>query len=380
MPGAEGAGVELVNATAMQSGYTLGVRADGRELLVVAAKGTFLMPEQGEEARLSEEQVPLCETDEFAGEPGCSAPVREMDFAPHKPRCDVLLNGSAHAPRGRPAARVGVSLRVGSWSKSFDVVGDRVWQAGAAGIGGAPPEPFTAMPISYGNAFGGIDRSSPDESDHHHFRSNPVGVGYHKRLDRALVEGRPLPNTERRDAPVSRPNGNYPPMAFGPVGRGWSQRVRFAGTYDQAWLDDVFPFLPSDFRPEYHQAAPQDQWIDFPKGGEEVELVNLSPRGRAVFRLPGVSVPFEFIYKDGARRQLPGVIDTLLIEPDAARFTMTWRAALPLRRGLHEVGLIVAGRLPAEGAVETDRGGRLLGKPRYRSLAELVAAGRARQG
>ena len=44
--------------------------------------------------------------DTFTGEPGFSAPVYEVDFAPRKPRCDVLLVGSAYAPEGRPATRV----------------------------------------------------------------------------------------------------------------------------------------------------------------------------------------------------------------------------------------------------------------------------------
>ena len=33
--------MELLNATGMQAGYTMGMQPDGRELLVVAVKGTF---------------------------------------------------------------------------------------------------------------------------------------------------------------------------------------------------------------------------------------------------------------------------------------------------------------------------------------------------
>ncbi|MCK7582586.1 MAG: DUF2169 domain-containing protein [Chromatiales bacterium] len=52
---------------------------------------------------LHDEQLPLVMADTFTGEPGLSAPVYEVDFAPRKHRCDVLLVGSAHAPGGRPA-------------------------------------------------------------------------------------------------------------------------------------------------------------------------------------------------------------------------------------------------------------------------------------
>ena len=63
-------------------------------------------------------------------------------------------------------------------------------------------------------------------------------------------------------------------------------RYPYAGTYDQHWIDEVFPFLPADFDDRYYQAAPEDQWIDEPQGGEEVVLVNLTPEGRTSFRLP----------------------------------------------------------------------------------------------
>lgn len=39
--------MELLNATGMPAGYTLGMQPDGRELLVVAVKGTFTIPEKG---------------------------------------------------------------------------------------------------------------------------------------------------------------------------------------------------------------------------------------------------------------------------------------------------------------------------------------------
>jgi hypothetical protein len=85
--------MELLNTTGMPAGYTLGMQPDGRELLVVAVKGTFVIPQNGKEPIRAAEQVPLFEADIFTGEPGFSAPLYESDYAPHKPRCDVLLSG-----------------------------------------------------------------------------------------------------------------------------------------------------------------------------------------------------------------------------------------------------------------------------------------------
>src|SRR5579862_7890994 len=105
--------MELINSTRMVAGYTMGIEPSGRELLVVVIKGTFRIPtQQGAPLRLQEEQVPLVMSDVFHGEPGLSAPKYEVDFAPRKQRCDILLNATAHSPEGRSATRVEVGIRV----------------------------------------------------------------------------------------------------------------------------------------------------------------------------------------------------------------------------------------------------------------------------
>src|SRR5262245_3306564 len=152
--------MNLVNPTKLAADYNANTAPDGREWLVVVAKGTYAIPDREDQpARLTDEPMPLVTTDEFTGEPGFSAALYENDFAPRKPRCDVLLNGSAYAPWGEPAERVRVTLQVGALSKSFDVVGNRVYKAGALYMAVSAVTPFTVMPISYNNAFGGVDRS-----------------------------------------------------------------------------------------------------------------------------------------------------------------------------------------------------------------------------
>src|SRR5262249_32277695 len=114
--------MELINSTRMIAGYAMNMEPNGRELLVIVIKGTFRMPkESGASLVLHEEQVPLVMSDVFFGEPGTSAPKYEIDFAPRKLRCDILVNAQAYAPGGRPTERVSVGVTVGGWSKSFDV-------------------------------------------------------------------------------------------------------------------------------------------------------------------------------------------------------------------------------------------------------------------
>jgi hypothetical protein len=351
----------------------MGMRPDGRELLVVVVKGTFTIPnDPKKEPTLAEEQVPLVEADVFTGEPGLSAPLYESDYAPRKPRCDVLLNGSAYAPRGRPTTRVTVSLRVGSLHKSFDVVGNRSWKSGIFMVGSTDPEPFTVMPISYNNAFGGVDRYQEDPAKHRWYPTNHAGVGYHEYLDAEFVYGMPRPNTEETGRRITDPRGKYRPMALGPIGRAWQPRPKYAGTYDQKWLDEVFPFLPADFKEDYYQAAPSDQRIDYPKGGEEVVLTNLTAEGNTTFRLPRVGVPVSFFLKNFNESPSRGVVDLVLMEPDSGRVTILWRCSLPLRRNIFEVVQAVVGEMP--------RGwhrARATGKTYYKTLGALVRARRA---
>jgi len=348
------------------------MRPDGRELLVVVVKGTFTIPDQGGEPKLADEQAPVVEADTFTGEPGLSAPVYESDYAPIKQRCDVLLLGSAYAPGGMPTERVPVSLRVGPIYKAFDVVGNRVWTGGVFGVNATSPEPFTVMPITYDKAFGGVDNLSDDPSKHDAYTANPIGTGFYSQSEPELFEGKPLPNTEDASQSITSPRGPYHPMGFGPIGRAWQPRPAYAGTYDQNWVDNVFPFLPADFDERYYQCAPLDQQIDHVRGGEEVELKNLTPQGWTTFRLPRLEVPVTFFLKNYDEREVYAQGDTLIIEPDLKRFTIVWRASLPLRKNMFEVAQVVAGRMP--------RGwyrARELGKTYYPSLKELVNIRRA---
>ncbi|MFN0314421.1 MAG: DUF2169 domain-containing protein [Burkholderiales bacterium] len=335
--------MELINATRMNAGHNLGLAPSGRELLVVVIKGTFVIPRPGESVRLADEQMPLVMADTFTGEPGLSAPLQEVDFAPHKPACDVLLTGTARAPGGRPVTRMGAGIRVGTMEKTFDVVGNRVWQARFATISASDPQPFTEMPVSYDVAFGGADRNSEDEKDHDAYLPNPVGRGWHKHLKNAWVDGKPLPNIEAPGKAVSFPGDKYDPMALGPLGRGWPQRACYAGTYDQQWLDEAFPFLPRDFDERYYQAAPHDQQLPIPKAPLEVVLRGFTLDGERRFMLPYLEAPVHVFPKRGEHEVHMASVDTIVFEPDLERCTVSWRVSRPLRKGLHEIAQVVVG-------------------------------------
>jgi len=224
------------------------------------------------------------------------------------------------------------------------VVGDRHWDAGAGGIGATPPQPFVVKPISYDVAFGGTDFNHEDSAKHAAYMANPVGRGFHRHLKSEWVDGKPMPNTEELNRPVTRPDEAYLPMAFGPIGRGWEPRSRYAGTYDQNWLDEHFPFLPPDFDEAYYQAAPLDQQLPVPVGGQEISLINLTPDGRRSFVIPGFEAPVHVFPKKGEREDLTATLDTIVLDPDHECLTMTWRVARPLKKNMFEIAQVLVGK------------------------------------
>jgi len=342
--------MELINATRMVAGYNLGLEPSGRESLVVVIKGTFRFPMEGEPAghfALHQSQVPLVMSDTFTGEPGRSAPVHEIDFAPYKPRCDILLNASAYAPQGQPAQRVDVGVRIGDWHKAFSVVGARRWDCGIATLRTTAPEPLIVQPISYDVAYGGVDTRHDDPAQHEAFMANPVGLGFHKHSRREWVDGQPLPLTEEFGRPVTDINGDHRPMSFGPLGRGWTPRAALAGTYDDDWRERHFPFLPPDFDPRYYQSAPEDQQVRsdfFSRGPMDVTLSNLTPEGTTHLTIPHLVAPVHVFPKGRQREDYIARLDTVLIEPDLRRYSLTWRVARPLRKNMHEVAQVLVGK------------------------------------
>jgi hypothetical protein len=186
------------------------------------------------------------------------------------------------------------------------------------------------------------------ENPAHHaaYMLNPIGRGFHKHLRREWVHGAPLPLTEELGRSVTSASGGYAPMSFGPIGRNWEPRYRFAGTYDEEWMDNHFPFLPPDFDPQYFQSSPADQQVPpgFFDRGAEVLLTNLTPEGLTRFTVPRLAAPVIVFPKRGDREDYLATLDTLLIEPDAGRFCLTWRLARPLKFDAFEVARVQVGK------------------------------------
>ena len=193
-----------------------------------------------------------------------------------------------------------------------------------------------------------------------HGRRDIVAVGF---------DGKPMPATSVPGEDIVSPKGSYRPVALGPIGRNFAERVKLAGTYDAQWLDNVFPFLPKDFQPAYYQAAPTDQQIPYPRGGETIHLYNLTPDGRLTFQVPTVPTPILFVRPKHGDVNAEMILDTIAIDGEARKIFLTWRASLPLKKNMFEVSTVVFGT-PTHGWQRA----RKVGKIHHRSLGTLVRA------
>jgi hypothetical protein len=325
--------MQIWNQTGFPHEFTMGMDKEAREYIVVVVKGTFDFPNTpGAFAEKSEIQAPLVMADTHTGLPGFSATLWETDFAFRKPRCDVIANGCAYAPGGRPATRVPVGIKLGNWSKIFEVFGHREWRSVGPVFTATSPAPFLKQAFSYDTAWGGVDRLDPSDELPASYKFNPVGTGWARTKNQRFIPGLRLPNTQAVGEEIRSPFGDYKPMSFGPMGRGWPGRIEYGGTYDQNWIDNVFPFLPQDFDERYFQMAPLDQQIDHPRGGEDVQLINLTPSGKEAFRLPDTALPIT-LFKAGEKAFEDKLSpDTVLFDPENRRFSLVWRVQQRIQR------------------------------------------------
>lgn len=193
-----------------------------------------------------------------------------LDAVMPKAHPEALVAGNACAPQGTKLAKIDVSIELANYVKKLRVYGDREWLYGLVPLYKiTDPQPFSKIPLIYERAYGGEK-----------FQLNPLGLGYTgKRL--AAFKGQNqgvMPNIEYPNEPVKNNHSKYMPAGFGALDIRWPQRQQHTGTYDQKWMDNDYPGLPSDIDFSTYNTAPQDQWLENEiKGGETYCLRGMHP-------------------------------------------------------------------------------------------------------
>jgi len=296
---------------------------DGAHRWLVAVRATFDI-DPGGTLKLADEQKPPVHAPKYFGEPGRSSLKYDSDVLGVMTTTNVLAHGHAHAPRGRLATKVVVRLRVAGVDKTLMVHGERRYRKAkeAGGLGVTTPAPFDKRPIRYEWAFGGSDMEGSDTQKHRYDSRNPIGKGIASTVKR--FEGQLAHCIEYPQGDPARVG----PAGFGPIDSFWSPRLERAGTYDAAWERLRKPLLPLDYDERNSSCAPADQLPEKPlRGGERVELTNMTPEGLLRFELPRLS--FGFTTRVAGRREVHGaILAAVILEPEEKKLAMVWQTSL----------------------------------------------------
>lgn len=270
------------------------------------------------------------------------------DFAPFKPRADVVLRADAHVPNGETANYLQVGFQVGALAKQLLVAGDREWRRGVLGHSAGDPVGFQRMPLSWTRALGGAKDLA-----------NPIGCGR---------EGKRLPNVEWPGRMVKSPGDRIPPAGFGPIPAGWLPRRSCVGTYGADYVKKYWPWFPPDFDFAYFNAAPRDQQVEgYLRGDEALRFENLH-RDQPVLeaRLPALRTRLFVTFQDGEFREVPQRLDTLFCDLEQDRLVLIWRGHTSIGNPmLHEVAHVLAALEPLGKPCDTEH---------YRALRDASLA------
>ena len=306
----------------------------------------------------------------------------DTDFWPFKPLTDFVVQGSAFPPNGRPVEGMTVAAQVGSVRKQVAVFGDReiLWSAnGRVAIG--RPEPFAEMPLTYENAYGGIDFrvQTPAPGDPEAFMldvdhpglypRNPFGKGY-------LVQGGEVPDmfmpnledpndllTPERLITGMPENWYLQPLpwCYDFVSPATFPRYIHLGLEVDAWHpgpeDECMPEVARGYLPRSYRSAFQDRDLSegpheaffqagshalvLPlQGDEPVTLWGMHPDYPEIsFKLPGHTPIFEF-EMEGRYLPAPARLHQVVCFPNDIKITMVWAAHVPVSRpflpGIHK--------------------------------------------
>ncbi len=319
--------LQLINHSPFSPAINVYPDEKGIDALYVVVKATFTFDQV---VQLAELQIPPTQEDTYWGEPAQSSLKYANEMHLVKPATDIIVNGHAYAPDGSSTSQLDCGIKVGDYSKTIRVFGDRFWHGKEI----TTAKPFEKIPLIYENAFGGayLERVEKDKGGFQQRKilhtANPLGRGYQGRGNTQPINAEKLPNLENPKQLIQLPTDKPKPVGFGFIAPGWKPRVDFAGTYDEVWQKKHAPYLPADFNNKFFNAAAQELIVPgYLKGGEKVTMVHLMPEPYVKFILPSCRLRCEI--RISHRTENPDFnLETVLIEPDGKRFCMTWRAKL----------------------------------------------------
>ncbi|MGB1308468.1 MAG: DUF2169 domain-containing protein [Oceanihabitans sp.] len=141
----------------------------------------------------------------------------ESDYGPmdtdnvyNKGGVDIMVFGSAKTPNGNPITESEVVIYLNNEEiHKIKVFGDRKWKSFLGSLSISSPEPFTEIPLTLHNAFGGSAKWDGLDVP---YPANPFGKGYYYTKEEAV--GAPLPNIEHSNDLIKKWNSWQEPAGI----------------------------------------------------------------------------------------------------------------------------------------------------------------------
>ncbi len=129
------------------------------------------------------------------------------------------------------------------------------------------------------------------------------------------------------------------PVRLGPIAPTHPARQPLFGTFDDAWLDERWPYLPADADPRAFQVALPLLRTPTLRSGARLVVAGLLEGGRTI-DVPLPTQKPHALALSGPNSELVDVVlqlDTLLLDADAMRLEIVWRGSYPAASGTTEV-------------------------------------------
>jgi hypothetical protein len=329
----------FINKTPFNAASFFIMDRTGAETLLIILKGTWSIEKKGK-ISIADQQMPIQLSPAYNGDPGSSSLRYDTDIVLEKPGTDCVLIGHAWAPKvGVP--HVDVTFAVGSIRSQARVFGERKWaKRRFGGTSISRGVPFEKLPLLWEHAFGGADTSCQDPADHEFCLENPVGRGMVSSKSNLIMDSLLLPNIENPADLIQRPGQRPKPCGFGMIPPYWQPRAGYAGTYDDSWRMSLNPLPPADLNPRFYlSSAPGLCSPEYLAGTEQVRVEGACNEGMLNFELPGIRPEVSIRCRQN-EDFVPLKLDTIIVEPDEARFVLVWRAAINVHGKAQEIGMV----------------------------------------
>jgi hypothetical protein len=298
----------------------------------------------------------------------------DTDLLAPKEATDIIFRGTAHSPKKTKELYVAVAL--GNVARRLRVIGERRVEVAPDGaVKFSPAEPFERLAITPEAAYGGYDEFAQDRLDPPRMENiyllghkpvgifayprNSAGTAYFIDVERQRASGVRLPQVEDpsdslvperffvpvplawMDAPVPALTGWLPHATYPRFVRYFGDRlphlpptrkIREMDLGCGADLADLAKLGQGEIHPRALQGASPGFAVERLRGDELGILQNLTPEAEELrFSLPGEAPRFSLSIPDVRKAFSPRpVLQTVRIDADQKRLSLTWCATLPL--------------------------------------------------